>query len=154
MPTLYEVLGVKKDASIGDIKHAYRAAVLQLHPDINPDPSASDKFIEVEEAYSVLSDDEKRIAYDFSIRPTPTLGASRARPQQHQGQRREQDSFFGFPSVRRMRRRQGGFQTHARVGWTVAMCPLCAGREVIRSFQDGKFVVDPCPRCRYNQKTP
>ncbi len=146
MQTLYEVLGVKKDASISDIKHAYRTAVLQLHPDVNPDPSASDKFIEMEEAYSVLSDEEKRSAYDFSIRPTPTLSAPPYNSQQQ--------PFFGFPSMRRMRRQRGGFQTHARVGWTVGMCPLCAGREVIRSFQDGKFKVDPCPRCRYNQRAP
>lgn len=147
MQTLYEVLGVKKDASISDIKHAYRTAVLQLHPDVNSDPSASDKFIEMEEAYSVLSDEEKRNAYDFSIRPTPTLNS----PPRSNSQ---QQPFFGFPSMRRMRRRPGGFQTHARVGWSVAMCPLCAGREVIRSLQDGKMRVDPCPRCRYNRPTP
>jgi len=147
MQTLYEVLGVKKDASVSDIKRAYRAAVLQLHPDVNPDPSASDKFIEVEEAYSVLSDEEKRSSYDFSIRPAPTLSSPRPAQQQ-------QEPFFGFPRMRRQRRRPGGFQTHARVGWSVAMCPLCAGREVIRSFQDGKMRVDPCPRCRYNRTAP
>jgi len=146
--TLYKVLGVERDASISDIKHAYRTAVLQFHPDVNSDPSANDKFIEVEEAYSVLSDKEKRSVYDNSIRPAPTLSSPR-RPRSGQ-----QQPFFGFPSMRRARRQPGGFQTHARVGWTLAMCPLCAGREVIRSFQDGKFKVDPCPRCRYNQKTP
>ena len=150
MPTLYEVLGVEKDASIDDIKHAYRAAVLRVHPDINSAPSASGQFREIEEAYSVLSDEEKRESYDFTIKPRerPTLSSP---PRSHHQQ---QQPFFGFPSMRRTRRRPGGFQTHARVGWTVAMCPLCAGREVIRSFQNGKFVVDPCPRCRYNQKTP
>ena len=151
MQTLYEVLGVEKTASISDIKSAYRAAVLQLHPDINKDPSASDQFIEVEKAYSILSDQEKRVAYDFKINPNPHLGSVRPpspRPQSPFG------NMQGFSSMRRMRRQPGGFATHARVGWSVAMCPLCAGREVIRSFQDGKFVVDPCPRCRYNQKTP
>lgn len=148
METLYEVLGVSQDASVSDIKRAYHDAVFRLHPDRNPDPSASDQFIEVEKAYSVLSNEESRKAYDFKISP-PSLGMPRpSRFQQH-------PAFMqGYPSMRRMRRRPNGFSTHMRTGWTIAMCPLCAGKEVIRSFRDGKFVVDPCPQCRYNHKTP
>ncbi len=61
----YDVLGVPKDASEGDIKKAYRKKAVQYHPDKNPDDKdAEDKFKEVGEAYEVLSDDQKRAAYD------------------------------------------------------------------------------------------
>jgi len=61
----YEVLSVSRDASDQELKAAYRKLAMQHHPDRNPDdPSAEDKFKECSEAYSVLSDPEKRAAYD------------------------------------------------------------------------------------------
>ena len=61
----YEVLGVSKSASKDEIKSAFRKKAKQYHPDLNKDdPSAADKFKEVQEAYSVLSDDDKRRMYD------------------------------------------------------------------------------------------
>ena len=61
----YEVLQVSKTASDGELKTAYRKLAMQFHPDRNPDnPEAEAKFKDCSEAYSVLSDSEKRAAYD------------------------------------------------------------------------------------------
>ncbi len=61
----YEVLGVNKDANAAELKKAYRRVAMKYHPDRNPDDaSAEEKFKEANEAYEVLSDEQKRAAYD------------------------------------------------------------------------------------------
>ena len=61
----YEVLGVDRNASANDIKKAYRKLAIQYHPDKNPDnKEAEEKFKEAAEAYSVLSDPDKKARYD------------------------------------------------------------------------------------------
>ena len=60
----YETLGVSKDASQDEIKSAFRKLAKQYHPDVNKEPGAAEKFKEIGEAYSVLSDEEKRRQYD------------------------------------------------------------------------------------------
>src|SRR6266545_4452412 len=64
-PSLYDALGVSKTASQDEIKKAYRKLVRQYHPDKNQgDKAAEEKFKEVQTAYDVLSDPEKRKQYD------------------------------------------------------------------------------------------
>ena len=60
----YEVLGVSKTATDEEIKRAFRKLAKQYHPDLNKDPGAEEKFKEIGEAYSVLSDQTKRRQYD------------------------------------------------------------------------------------------
>lgn len=67
----YDILGVSENASAKEIKKAYRKLAQQYHPDRNPDdPDAEDRFKEVQEAYAVLSDEEKRKKYD-QLRKNP-----------------------------------------------------------------------------------
>jgi len=60
----YEVLGVGWDASPEDIRSAYFQAVHLYHPDANPDPKAHEQFMQIQEAYAILSSPQKRSAYD------------------------------------------------------------------------------------------
>jgi DnaJ-related protein SCJ1 len=60
----YKILSVSKSASQADIKRAYRKLSLKYHPDKNPSPDAAAKFAEIAQAYDVLSDPEKREAYN------------------------------------------------------------------------------------------
>lgn len=60
----YEVLGLSKDASEQDVKKAFRRLAMQYHPDRNKAPDAEEKFKEINEAYAVLSDKDKRATYD------------------------------------------------------------------------------------------
>jgi molecular chaperone DnaJ len=60
----YEVLGVSKNASDDELKSAFRNLARKYHPDVNDAPDAEEKFKEINEAYGVLSDDDKRAAYD------------------------------------------------------------------------------------------
>jgi len=76
----YEVLGVNKDASEEDVKKAYRKLAMKWHPDRNPDnPKAEEHFKESKEAYEVLSDAQKRTAYDqfghAGVDPSAAAGA-------------------------------------------------------------------------------
>ncbi len=72
---LYDLLGVARDADADTIKKAYRRLARQLHPDVNPDPQTQERFKEVSLAYEVLSDPQKRTAYDRGGDPFGGAGA-------------------------------------------------------------------------------
>jgi len=60
----YEVLGVSRTATAEELRRAYRRLAREYHPDVNKSPGADEKFKEINEAYEVLSDPERRAAYD------------------------------------------------------------------------------------------
>ncbi len=60
----YEILGVSRDASEDEIKQAYREKATEYHPDVSDDPDAEEKFKQIQKAKEVLTDEEKRQAYD------------------------------------------------------------------------------------------
>ncbi len=60
----YQILGVARDASAGEIKKSYRKLAHQYHPDVSKDPAGEEKFKEIAEAYDTLKSPEKRAAYD------------------------------------------------------------------------------------------
>ena len=86
---LYATLGVARDADEEAIRKAYRTLARELHPDVNPDPAAEERFKSVSEAYSTLSDADKRRAYDEfgEISLQPGFDAAEAR--------RARDAFGG-----------------------------------------------------------
>lgn len=65
----YERLGLTRDASPEEIRRAYHESARRLHPDVNVEPGATELFLGVQEAYEVLADPRKRMAYDNSLAP-------------------------------------------------------------------------------------
>src|SRR3712207_9158556 len=70
----YGVLGLAQGASDTDIKRAYRRLARDLHPDVNPDPEAKERFQEVTRAYEALTDPEKRRIVDLGGDPFDSGG--------------------------------------------------------------------------------
>ncbi|MDR0787746.1 MAG: molecular chaperone DnaJ [Gemmatimonadota bacterium] len=99
----YRILGVAENASAEEIKKAYRKLAKQYHPDAHPnDSAAADRFKEISEAYSVLSDDEKRKQYDQMRKYGPMGGfggSSGARPGGAYSSRTEGFSFDDLNGV-------------------------------------------------------
>ncbi|MDX1901749.1 MAG: DnaJ C-terminal domain-containing protein [Gammaproteobacteria bacterium] len=60
----YKILGVARDAKLDEVKRAYRKLARKFHPDVSKEPNAEERFKEVQEAYEVLKDPQKRSAYD------------------------------------------------------------------------------------------
>ena len=77
----YEILGVGRSASADEIRNAFRVNARKYHPDINKDPDAEDKFKEINEAYQVLSDPDKRAAHKSCVL---RVEADDTRPDDHE----------------------------------------------------------------------
>ncbi len=73
MRDYYQILGVPRDATAEQIKKAYLALVRRYHPDVASEPEAHEIFLQVQEAYEVLSDSLKRAEYDAALPPEPLL---------------------------------------------------------------------------------
>ena len=91
----YEVLGVERSASDADIKRAFRKLAQQWHPDVNTDPAAQERFKEINEAYQVLSDPERRQRYDMFGRAGTDGGAGATGFEGFGGFSDIFDAFFG-----------------------------------------------------------
>ena len=111
MADYYGTLGVAQDASDDEIKKAYRKLARTLHPDINPDPEAQERFKAVTAAYEVLSDPQKRSIVDLGGDPLSSGPGSAGNPfsQGFGGLGDIMDAFFGGGTGRgpRSRVRQG-----------------------------------------------
>src|SRR6201998_2440626 len=136
----YAILGVARDASADDIKRAYRRLARKYHPDVSKEANAEERFKEMQEAYEVLKDPEKRAAYDQlgaewksgqQFRPPPDwasgfeFGGGGARARDRPGGDEEAyaeegfsdffSSLFGGGSPFGAATRRGGRDHHARV---------------------------------------
>ncbi len=118
----YEVLGVAKDASEGELKKAFRSLARKYHPDKNPDDSDSEHmFKEVQEAYAVLSNPDQRRQYDMFGHDSP--GGSPFGPSGFQGVNINLDDLFsgGFESIFSGMFGGGGRATRGRRGSDVLL---------------------------------
>ena len=150
----YEVLGVARDATSGEIKKTFRALARELHPDVNShDPEAEEKFKEAAEAYEILSDPERRAVYDrYGYEGLDSRGfASQAHGF---GSFADIfDAFFGgdpsaAASARGARARAGGRRGGG--GRDLARARQRAGVEVEVSYE----LVDTCEHCHGNGAEP
>ncbi|MDR5676406.1 MAG: molecular chaperone DnaJ [Armatimonadota bacterium] len=159
----YEVLNVPRDASLEEIKAAYRRLAREYHPDVRKDdPQAEERFKEINEAYQVLSDPQKRAEYDrLGRRGTPAPGPfdfrspfeelfeaffGGAAPRQERGPQRGADLRYDLEvtleeaargaersvEVTRLETCPSCFGTGAERGGGLRECPSCAGSGQVR----------------------
>jgi molecular chaperone DnaJ len=124
----YAVLGVPRGASEEEIKKAYRKLAFQHHPDLNNDPSASERFKEINQAYEVLSDPEKRGNYDRWGQADAGLGRG-FEGFGFGGLGDLFDAFFGGTTTTQRAAQRGG-DIHAQLTLSFEEAVLGAEREV------------------------
>ena len=120
----YETMGVARDAKPDEIKRSYRRLARKFHPDVSKEPDAEERFKEVQEAYEVLKDPEKREAYDRfgadwkagqEFRPPPDWGADIGFTGGGYTDAGEFSDFFESLFGSAGHRRSGGGYTHLRM---------------------------------------
>ncbi|MBA3705003.1 MAG: J domain-containing protein [Bacteroidetes bacterium] len=89
----YKILDIPRNASLEDIKHAYRNRAKVVHPDVNNSPKANEIFVIVKEAYEVLSDEHKRYLHDIKLNYTDAAKADAERKKQYFGSSVKNDSY-------------------------------------------------------------
>jgi molecular chaperone DnaJ len=148
------VLGVSRDASPDDIRTAYRRLARELHPDVNADPAAEDRFKEISGAYEILSDPDKRARYDAFGAMGGPQGAPFGDIQDIFDLFFGQGGFGGFGGVGGQRRR--GPRSRARRGEDLAVATRLTFRESlfgVRQELDVERLVT-CDRCLGNGAEP
>ena len=103
----YEILGVERGANDAEIKRAFRKQAQKWHPDVNTDNGADDRFKEVNEAYQVLSDPQKKQAYDMFGRAGVNAAGGAPNPGDFAGFGDIFDAFFGGAAAGGRGRRSG-----------------------------------------------
>lgn len=131
----YGILGVRRDATPEEIKRAYRKLARELHPDVNPDPEAQERFRDVTAAYEVLSDPKKREIVDLGgdpLAPGGGMGGAGMRdPFAGFGLGDIMDAFFGATTSRGPRSRvQPGSDALIRLELTLEECAAGTTREL------------------------
>jgi molecular chaperone DnaJ len=156
----YETLGVPRTASAEDIKRAFRRLAMEYHPDRNQQPGAEARFKAINEAYEVLSDPDKRAAYDrFGMAGVNGMGERGFEGfGNFSGFGDIFDAFFGGSATRTRRSAQRGRDLHDEVSITFEQaaggtekeieltrlenCAICGGRGSEPGSQP-----DKCPSC-------
>ena len=174
----YKILEVERDVDADALKKAYRALAHEHHPDKNPDniEEAEEKFKEISEAYSVLSDPEKKSNYDMTGSPTGGTGGFRTtgdpfdifRQHMHQQQRSNPpmrgqslkvpleitlaDALFGAEMSLEYHLNSGCSACEGRGGVEFEMCSACAGRGFTQQQQGSMFIQQGCGTCQAQGK--
>ncbi len=148
--SLYEALGVSKTASQDEIKKAYRKLVREVHPDRNP--GNEERFKEVQSAYDILSDPEKRRQYDVIGSTNGRFGGQAGGTTFDFGDFDLGDIFGGLfnrgrGAQQQPQRGQRGNDVEIEVRVGFVTCPNCNGSGVVATSQGLFALQQPCPRC-------
>jgi molecular chaperone DnaJ len=165
----YEVLGVSRTATDEEIKKAFRKLAFKYHPDRNRDDGTEERFKEINEAYEVLSDANKRAAYNhYGHAGTEGFFARGFEGFDFGGFGDIFDAFFGEKEIS-IKRTEICSLCHgigAKQGSQPSQCPNCNGTGKVRRVQrslfgrfinttlcnqcqgEGKIIAEPCPQCR------
>ena len=125
MKDYYQILRVRRAAGAAEIRRSYRVLVQQLHPDINPDPTAHELIKEVNEAYDVLGDEVKKQEYDYRLdNPYTTISVPQEPVHRDPAYRRRRAYRPAAPQDNRQRElMQRYLHLATKIAW--AGCMLC-----------------------------
>ena len=170
----YQILGVDRDADPAALKKAYRALAQKHHPDKNPDntEAAEEKFKEISEAYSVLSDPDRKISYDMTGSADPQHGGFRTTGdpfdifRQHMQQKQQPnppmrgqslqipleitlaDALLGAEMSLEYHLNSGCSACQGQGGTEFTMCSGCQGSGFTQTQQGNMFMQHGCGQCR------